>query len=56
MFDFTSEYIAEEIYNFIDGYDLWSDVADKNMSMLEYVTFVCPLEFREFLKERGYDI
>ena len=55
MYDFTSEYIAEYIYDFLFDNDLLDAPASFEMSMLEFVSCVCPVEFADYLGMRGVD-
>lgn len=54
IFDFSRDIYSEEVYNFIEWFDLWSDVNERQCSMLEYVVLYCPAEFSEFLLDRSY--
>lgn len=47
--DFTDPDLAEAIYRFISQTERLGDVRRKQLSMLEYVTIVCPHEFKEWL-------
>ena len=53
MFDFSSADIAEYIVSFLFKHDLLNSPREFNMSMLEFVTFVCPDEFADYLKSCG---
>lgn len=52
-YDFTSPYIAEFIYDFLLDNQLLNVPREFHMSMLEYVSLVCPDEFAEYLYNLG---
>jgi len=57
--DLTSPYLAEAVYNFIvdvasEDYEEKRAQSKNGLSMLEYVVYYCPNEFREYAKETGW--
>ena len=56
MLDFSSAELAEYIYHFLFVNDLLNTPREFNMSMLEFVSVVCPDEFAEYLKQCGVPV
>lgn len=50
MIDLNNVDIAEYMYHFVDDLNLWADVAEKDVSIAEYVCLYAHREFQEYLK------